>query len=65
MQFGSADWSFLPIEFECVQTVWLFIKMSDWPFLRNIIECVKFRQNFPSLKNFPVFPKSFQILFIQ
>ncbi len=28
---------FLPNEFECIQTVWLFIKMSDWPFLRNTI----------------------------
>ncbi len=33
MQFSPADWSFLPNEFEWVQTVWLFIKMSNWPFL--------------------------------
>ncbi len=39
MQFGPADWPFLPNEFECVQqTVWLFIKMSDWHFLRNTID---------------------------
>ncbi len=35
MQFGPADWPFLPNEFECIQTVWLFIRMSDWLFLRN------------------------------
>ncbi len=30
--------AFLPTEFECVQTVWFFIKMSDWPFLRKTID---------------------------
>ncbi len=42
MQFGPADWSFLPNEFECIQTVWPFIKMSDWPFLRNNIDMSSF-----------------------
>ncbi len=40
MQFGPADWPFLPNEFECIQTVWLFIKMSDWPFLGNTINII-------------------------
>ncbi len=39
----SAVWPFLHNEFECVQTVWLFIKMSDWPFLRNTIEILTTR----------------------
>ncbi len=32
---------FIPNEFECIQTVWLFIRMSDWPFLSNIIDTLK------------------------
>ncbi len=58
MQFGHADWPFLPNDFKCVQTVWLFIKMSDWPFLRNTINMYKFVfirwkswQNFKIVKN--------------
>ncbi len=26
MQFGPAGWPFLPNEFECIQSVWLFFK---------------------------------------
>ncbi len=29
MQFGLADGPFLPNEFECMKTVWPFIKISD------------------------------------
>ncbi len=54
MQFGPADCPFLPNDFKCVQTVWLFIKMSDWPILRNTIDIVgvcsntvRFFQNVP------------------
>ncbi len=37
MQFDLENWS-LPIEFECMKTVWPFIKISSWPFLRNTID---------------------------
>ncbi len=41
MQFGPADWPFLPHAFECMKSVWPFIKISDWPFLHNTIDTVK------------------------
>ncbi len=30
MQFGPADWHFLQNVFECMKSVWPFIKISDW-----------------------------------
>ncbi len=38
MQFDPADWPFLPNAFECMKSVWSFIKISDWSFLRNIVD---------------------------
>ncbi len=38
MQFGPTDWPFLPNVFECMKSVWPFIKISDWPFLRNTVD---------------------------
>ncbi len=43
MQFGPADWPFLPNEFKCMKIVWPFIKISDWPFLRNTIDMLQKR----------------------
>ncbi len=40
MQFVLAHWPFLPKEFEWVQTVWLFTKMSNLPFLRNTVNMI-------------------------
>ncbi len=52
MHFGPADWSFLPNEFECVQTVWLFDKMLDRPFSRNTIDIPTTVQQFSEIKIF-------------
>ncbi len=38
MQFGSADWPFLPNAFECMKSVWPYIKISDWLILRNTVD---------------------------
>ncbi len=38
MQFGGADWLFLPNAFEGMKAVWPFIKISDRPFLRNAVD---------------------------
>ncbi len=38
MQFGPADWSFLPNMFERMKSVLPFIKISDWPFLRGTVD---------------------------
>ncbi len=38
MQFGPADWPFLPTAFGSMKIVWPFSKISDWPFLRNTVD---------------------------
>ncbi len=38
MQFGPVDWPFSPNVFECMKSVWPFMKISDWPFLRNTVD---------------------------
>ncbi len=56
MQFDPVDWPFLPNTFECIKSVWPFIKISDWPFLRNTINIVC------DIPYFHIFGKIFQTI---
>ncbi len=41
MQFGLADQLFLPNAFECIKSIWPFIKISGWPFWHNTVDMYK------------------------